>query len=496
MRKFVLLLAMLLLAVPVLAQDPVATPEPMPMDSGMMVEGTPMVAVSDQVSLDGTVVIDEIFSNGPGWIVIHTDNGGAPGPVAGMTLLAPGVNANVTVKLYGEGMADPTPTLFAMLHVDDGAAGVYEFGTVEGADGPVSVDGAVVTPAFAFSSIYGWDQFIGTDNLLTIASVTIGTPGFLVIHSGDPATFGPVLANVALAAGTTNDVMVEVPAEGRTEVLWPMLHVDTGAAGVYEFGTVEGADGPVVVGGAVATTAIYTVPNMRVASQIVLMGDNAPAGMMMNDMGTGVMAASVLSQGPGFLVIHSDNGGSPGPVLGFAPVSDGLNRDVFVEISGEITPVVFPMLHVDTGAVGTYEFGTVEGADGPVRVFDAVLTFPINIAPSITFEDQPLAVHEDNVPHLHIDEVLIDAHGWLVIHSSADGAPGPVINQIALMPGLTRNIMIEVDAELAGAQVFPMLHYDTGVPGVYEFGMVEGADAPVFFNEAVVVAPLAILPPQ
>ncbi|MDX2140943.1 MAG: hypothetical protein SF123_22860, partial [Chloroflexota bacterium] len=198
----------------------------------------------------------------------------------------------------------------------------------------------------------------------------------------------------------------------------------------------------------------------------------------------------------GFLVIHSDNGGSPGPVLGVAPVSDGLNRDVFVEISGDITPVVFPMLHVDTGAVGTYEFGTVEGADGPVRVFDAVLTFPINIAPSMTFEDQALSIHDGEAPHLHIDAVLIDAHGWLVIHSSADGAPGPVINQIALMPGLTRNIMIEVDAELAGAQVFPMLHYDTGVPGVYEFGAVEGADAPVFFNEAVVVAPLAILPPQ
>ncbi|MDX2141537.1 MAG: hypothetical protein SF123_25850, partial [Chloroflexota bacterium] len=344
MRKLVILLAALLLAVPVLAQDVATTPEAMPADS-MMVEGTPMVAVSDQVSLDGTVVIDEIFSSGPGWIVIHIDNGGAPGPVAGMTHLAAGVNANVTVKLYGEGMADPTPTLFAMLHVDDGEAGVYEFGTVEGADGPVSVDGAVVTPSFAFSSIYGWDQFIGDDNMLTIASVTIGTPGFLVIHSGDPASFGPVLANVPLAAGTTNDVMVEVPAEGRTEVLWPMLHVDTGAAGVYEFGTVEGADGPVVVGGDVATTAIYTVPNMRVASQVVLHGDNAPEMMMMGDMmGTGVMASSVLSEGPGFLVIHSDNGGSPGPVLGVAPVSDGLNRDVFVEISGDITPVVFPML--------------------------------------------------------------------------------------------------------------------------------------------------------
>jgi hypothetical protein len=212
--------------------------------------------------------------------------------------------------------------------------------------------------------------------------------------------------------------------------------------------------------------------------------------MGMEMMATGVLATSVLSEGPGFLVIHSDNDGAPGPVLGVAPVTDGLNRDVFVEISGDITPVVFPMLHVDTGAVGTYEFGTVEGADGPVRVNDAVLTFPISIAPSMSFVEQAVSAEGT----ITIDEAVIDAHGWLVIHSSADGAPGPVIGQIPLMPGLSRNLVVAIDASLAGEQVFPMLHYDTGTPGVYEFGAVEGADAPVFFREAVVVAPMAILP--
>jgi len=35
-------------------------------------------------------------------------------------------------------------------------------------------------------------------------------------------------------------------------------------------------------------------------------------------------------------------------------------------------------LHVDTGEAGVYEFGEVEGADGPVMVNDGVLVFPIN----------------------------------------------------------------------------------------------------------------------
>jgi len=37
------------------------------------------------------------------------------------------------------------------------------------------------------------------------------------------------------------------------------------------------------------------------------------------------------------------------------------------------------MLHYDTGEAGVYEFNTVEGADGPVRVGDAVIVGPINL---------------------------------------------------------------------------------------------------------------------
>jgi hypothetical protein len=156
-----------------------------------------------------------------------------------------------------------------------------------------------------------------------------------------------------------------------------------------------------------------------------------------------------------------------------------------------LTPVVWPMLHVDTGTVGTYEFGTVEGADGPVRVNDAVLTFPINIAPSMTFADQALDAHDDGM-YLHIDSVLIDAHGWLALHSSSDGAPGPVLTTAPLLHGLNTGIELAVDPAAAGAQVFPMLHYDTCELGVYEFGTVEGCDGPVVVDGNVVVAPLAI----
>jgi putative cofactor-binding repeat protein len=42
-----------------------------------------------------------------------------------------------------------------------------------------------------------------------------------------------------------------------------------------------------------------------------------------------------------------------------------------------MTETVFPMLHYDTDSVGEYEFGEVEGADGPVVVQGNVVTGPL-----------------------------------------------------------------------------------------------------------------------
>lgn len=446
-------------------------------DDDMM--DVPSVEVTDQLSLDGTVVVDSAYSEGPGFIVIHADNGeGGPGPVLGNRWIGPGWSYNIEVAIDTQGA---THTLFAMLHADTGEVGVYEFGSVEGADGPVRVDDQVVTPAFNAILVHANDQLVA-DGTVTVAAVVAEVDGWLVIHSGDAESFGAVVGAAQVAAGTNTDVVVEVT--DPTAVVWPMLHVDTGTAGEYEFGTVEGADGPVVVDDEVATFPIWTVPSMRVHDQIVVHGDNYPGEMMM-DMAPTVHAESVVSEGPGWLVIHADNDGSPGPVLGAAQVAAGTNLEVAVELSADgLTPVLWPMLHVDTGTEGEYEFGTVEGADGPVRVDDQVVTYAISAAPSygnLLCEYDGATVWCD---------ALIDAQGWLVIHADADGSPGEVLAVTPLIPGLNYAVL---DVDSGGAdQVWPMLHYDTGVAGEYEFGTVDGADAPVFVGEAVVTGPLGM----
>ena len=194
-------------------------------------------------------------------------------------------------------------------------------------------------------------------------------------HAGDAESFGAVLGFAAVPAGISTDVVVELEGE-MSDVVWPMLHVDTGEAGVYEFGTVDGADGPVAIDGAVATMPIWTVPHMRVADQIVVHGD----GMDMMDMTPTVYADSVLSADAGWLVIHADNDGAPGAVLGQVQLYPGLNQNLRIALEGDVTETVFPMLHYDTGEAGQYEFGTVEGADGPVAVGGNVITGPLTPA--------------------------------------------------------------------------------------------------------------------
>ena len=122
-----------------------------------------------------------------------------------------------------------------------------------------------------------------------------------------------------------------------------------------------------MVDGEVLTFPMLTAPSFTATAQPVSEANS-------------INIATVLSDGPGWMVIHADNGdGAPGPVIGFSPVLDGLNENVGVLLVEDATATVFPMLHVDTGELGTYEFGEVEGADLPVTVNDEVVVGPLEI---------------------------------------------------------------------------------------------------------------------
>lgn len=123
-------------------QPTTAAPTDLPAPAAL----TPSVTVADQAIVGGTVTVARVVSAGPGWLVIHAQKDGQPGPVLGYSPLKEGDNVEVSVQID---VAKATPTLYAMLHVDAGTVGTYEF---PGPDGPVLLAGQMVSPAFAVTA--------------------------------------------------------------------------------------------------------------------------------------------------------------------------------------------------------------------------------------------------------------------------------------------------------------------------------------------------------
>jgi len=231
----------------------------------------------------------------------------------------------------------------------------------------------------------------------------------------------------------------------------------------------------------IETERVPIIPSVSVSTQAIT-----------NDM---VTIATVVSDGPGWLVIHAQAEGKPGPILGKSPVVSGENLNVTVEIdTAKATETLYAMLHSDAGEVGTFEFP--DGPDVPVVVAEKVVTpaFTVSglvmpeaeILPSVLVLDQELI--NDTVT---VATVVSDGPGWLVIHAQAEGKPGPILGKTALSGGENTNVLVEIDAAKATETLYAMLHTDGGEVGTFEFP--DGPDSPVMVDEKVVTPPFKVL---
>ena len=244
---------------PAPAAAPTAAPTALPAAGDPAPATLSSVEVSDQDAGQGTVIIDKISAAEQGWIVIHLDVDGAPGPVIGHSAVQPGENLAVPVAID---LASATPGLFAMLHVDRGELGQYEF---PGEDVPamagevmVNVPFSVMLPAME-PSVTAGDQS-AVNGIVTIERVVAAQAGWIVIHIDANGAPGPVIGYAAVTAGSNSAVPVEIDLAQATPTLHAMLHVDAGQLGTYEF---PGDDGPVRAG-----DAIVMVPFQLLESQL------------------------------------------------------------------------------------------------------------------------------------------------------------------------------------------------------------------------------------
>lgn len=402
MRKslFLVMLALLALAMPLLAQE--ATPEAAPGsdmatgdDMGAMISD-PAVQVMNQAVLNGMVTVTRAELPAAGFVVIHSDMDGMPGHVVGVSPVPEGVTENLSIMIDG---AMATPMLHARLHIDDNTAGVFEHTDDPAADAPISGNHT----AFMIAGIFAFDQQ-PIENTVIIASTILQEGGWLVVHADENGSPGAVLGQALVNPGTTPAVIVPLTAEGQTPVLWAMLHVDDNTVGTYEFGQVEGADNPVVIEGQVATRPMNVTdsPTIMLADGTMLESTSATPMIIpgMNQMLDTMQPASgellidmVTSVGPGFVDVHADMGGHPAVSLGVTPINDVESMGVVVALSPPpampdfpVTPMVWPMLHADTNANGVYEYLRVVGQDLPVIYNGAVVTVPTMVGDPATMD--------------------------------------------------------------------------------------------------------------
>lgn len=203
------------------------------------------VIVEDQDASGGSVIIEDIHAAQAGWIVIHTSQDGAPGPIVGFAQVKEGENHDVEVEID---LSQATEDLFAMLHVDAGIVGEYEFpgedGPARNGDSIVNVPFKVTLPMEAAEPSVSVSDQAAQNGTITIDQVIATDPSWIVIHTESDGAPGPIIGFAPIAVGLNENVEVEIDLESATSTLFAMLHIDAGTLGEYEF---PGDDTPVRV---------------------------------------------------------------------------------------------------------------------------------------------------------------------------------------------------------------------------------------------------------
>ncbi len=148
--------------------------------------------------------------------------------------------------------------------------------------------------AQATDTVAAADQAISNGSIV-LAEVNATQDGWIAVHIDQGGKPGTVIGHAAAPKGKTSNLAVkleqDVPAGGK---VWPMLHVDAGTIGTYEF---PGPDAPVVVGGnivmkQIAITAATAAP-AKPTTLPTAGGEGLPIGLLVSALAI-LIAGSLL----------------------------------------------------------------------------------------------------------------------------------------------------------------------------------------------------------
>jgi predicted lipoprotein with Yx(FWY)xxD motif len=385
----------------------------------------PSIDIQDQRVINGIVKVTSVVSPEAGFLVIYDDHGEKLGDPIGSTSVQAGENQNLTVVVDPNHMS---AKLYAILHKDAGEIGIPEIPNRDNpdeADVPLTVDGQEVR--FTFQNV----AFVEAEETKAVGTAVVG----------EGAT--PAGTEVAMTHGGTQQHAGGTPAPGETSIPFP-----SGMATVIPK---EGVN-----------------PIVQISDQEIKDGV--------------ILVENVVSVGQGWVVIWTlpESGGSE--AIGFAPVKDGENANVSVEVdASKATPQMLAILHLDAGQADVFE----QGADFPVHVGIQMIQSTFNAtgagattAQSTEPADIPLRVVADDQPlrggnTLIIAEVVSEGPGWIGIHLSEPNGELSHTRAIGaghLDAGLNTNVVVEItNPARATEKLWAMLHIDEGTLFEYEF---------------------------
>lgn len=444
--------------------EPTATPQPTPI--------RPLVRVADQeVGEDGALTIAEVALPEAGWLTVFSTAAGEAGELLGYVDLPAGVHRDVQVTI------DPTQatdTLVAQLRREGGVAGELELPEPDGLMAEDALADFAVTLNLPQPALVVADQTIAGDGVVTIDTVEALAPTWVVIHADDDGAAGAVLGQVLLDAGEHEAVTLPIRWRMGTPQLHAILHEDGDELRYLDY---PNGDPPLLANGVPigVSFAVTYPPDVVVYDQPVIDGE--------------ITVDRVISNGPGWVVVHRDEDGQPGLIIGSAPLQDGLNEQIQVDlIESALTPVLYARLHEDTVPGDVFNFPE---ADPPVLAGGRLPTaqrIRTDAGGYVIIRDQPLTAGDA----ILADVVMATSDAWLAIHADEDGAPGEVLGQTWLPRGLARDVMVTIDSPPAAGPLHAVLYQDAGEPEAFEYP--DGPDTPFRVQGGTVAVPFALLP--
>jgi len=199
-----------------------------------------------------------------------------------------------------------------------------------------------------------------------------------------------------------------------------------------------------------------------------------------------VVIERVTMSAPGWVVIHPDENGQPGLIIGFAFLEAGVNEQVAVDLLVDtVTPQMYAKLHEDSNIAGEFDFPT---GDLPLQINGRTVPpepFRTDTGNYLLTRDQVAGTA------VTIPVVVIETDGWLVIYDN-DQQIDP-LGFTWLSAGINRNVSVEINSGQAGdIMLYAALHSDGGTPQEFEYA--EGSDLPLLRGRTPIQAPFLLLP--